>query len=59
MDVDEYGNLPVSKRNRRKKLELKTHTTELNPPPILGTHELNRKEKERLEKKKLEELLKK
>ena len=57
-DLDELG-LPVLKTNRRRKLSPKTHTTEVGPLPPAGIHELSRKDKEKLEKKKLEELIKK
>ena len=59
MDNFNYDDSLVSKRNRRKKLEPKTHTTEIGSPPPTGVHELIRKEVERLSKKRFKEFLKK
>lgn len=56
---DEYDESIVSKPNRRRKLEPKTHTTEVGPLPPSGVHELARKEKERLAKERLKEFMKK
>lgn len=57
--MDDSGEFITTKPNRRKRLSLKTHVVEVGSPPPSGVHELSRKEKERLEKKKLEELLRK
>lgn len=56
---DDFDESVVSKPNRRRKLESKTHATEMGLPPPSGVHELSRKEKERLEKKNLKEFMKK
>ena len=56
-DFDEF--LMPKKENRRKKLTTKTHALESGPPALGGIHELERKVREKLEKKKLEELLRK
>ena len=57
-DLDELG-VVAKKENRRKKLTPKTHSTEVSVFPVSGEHELSRQEREKLEKKKLMELIKK
>lgn len=57
-DLDEFG-VVVKKENRRRKLTPKTHSVEMSSLPVSGEHQLDRKAKERLEREKLEELLKK
>ena len=60
MDDFDQNDIPIiSKPNRRKKLEPKTHSSIIGPPPPTGVHSLSRKEKEKLTKKITNELLKK
>lgn len=59
MDNFDFDYSIVSKRNRRKKLEQKTHETIVGPPPTTGVHDLTRQESERLSKKRFNEFLKK
>lgn len=55
--IDEYDESIVSKPNRRRKLEQKTHATIVGQQPPTGMHKLARKESDRLRKKRLEEFI--
>ena len=56
-EMDNFDQLEslVSKRNRRKKLEPKTHKTEVGPLPPTGIH----KEDPEISQRKLREIIKK